>query len=304
MALLKDELQEKFNSLFSGCNLCTDIDFAQMTADQMTDPLQKKKDMYIKCKDFLFNGYNHLIKADLIQERDPISTSMDFLFGGPFYRGEVTSIEGSSSTGKTRLCLKIAHEVSQAGRVLYIDSDFTLQPNILGKIRETLGLENTVQPTYGVADITNPNDVSSFHICSCTNIIELYDSINQYFSQANADLIVIDSLIALFQSTTSKDGPGSAMLQEFAIELKHLVQEKNCVAIVTNVLRRDPGNRKPFLGRLYCSLWHQRLQLFSRNYITSQCKLVASQRYREQMHLLSLQRMTECHDEVGDFEEV
>ena len=305
--MLPPSLREKISSLFN-IDAYTEYDFLRTSADELSLPtFRKELSSYIRYKDFIFSSYEFKHANDIFSGDDSdkfVSTSLDFLFGGPFKKCEITSIEGCSGVGKTRICLKIAHEISQTGNVLFIDTDFTLQnKNIMNKIMETLGLENRTKVKYGIDEIAN------FNIVCCNDLLEIYNVINEYIHKCEEfvcsypDLIVIDSLMGLFQSNTNKKGPGSAMLQEFAIEIKNLAQKYNCLVLVTNALRRDKRN-SPFLGRIYESLWHQILQIFSRNYITSKCTLVASPRYKEQTKFCSILSLKEYDELITDINEI
>lgn len=46
-------------------------------------------------------------------------------------RGRITQIQGPYGVGKTTLCLNMARGISQTARVLYIDSEASLNPNLL-----------------------------------------------------------------------------------------------------------------------------------------------------------------------------
>lgn len=339
--ILKKEIQQGLNSIPGLENIITDIELAETPLNKVQNPFEKKSESLQKYKSINFENClnSRFITASEIPEREPLSTSMDFLFGGPFYRGEVTSIEGGPGVGKTRLCLKIAHEVACSGRVLYIDADVSLQSNIVRQILKSLNLPFAPQlfieskvleynnhyvihqfSEDSVKDLSVP---SLFHIATCLSPTDLFNIINLYIKNAQPDLIIVDSAISLFQSLQGKNAPGGSMLQEFAIEFKKIVQDCNCVGIITNSLRnqsthgsivspdamqnnynsansnyiKDTSRPLPFLGNVYASLWHQRLLMFSRNYFTTTCELISSPRYPYQKKCLLIQTMSETEDD-------
>lgn len=304
--MLPPSLREKISALF-GISAYTEYDFARTSEDDLSLPtFQREISTYNKCRDYALAAAEPKPAVEALGSGGaPLPTSLDFVFGGALRRGEVTSIEGCSGVGKTRICFKIAHEVSQSGRVLFVDADFTLQnENIRDKIADTLGLENRAKIVFGI------DEIASFNVVGCNDLLDVYNVVNEYLRKCEEgthgypDLIVVDSLMPLFQSNTNKKGPGSAMLQEFAIEIKNIAHKYDCVVLVTNALRREKGNYSTFLGRLYESLWHQRLQIFSKNFITSKCVLVTSPRYREQTKFISILRLNECDEFISDLDEI
>jgi archaellum biogenesis ATPase FlaH len=297
MSLLPPDARLAISEAFECDQLFTDLEFVRSTAEQLHDPLHRRHSSLVTLKSRIFDlSPNRFVPVTSLQLSEPISTSLDSVFGGPFYRGEVTSVEGSAGSGKTRMLVKISHEVSLLGKVLYIDSDFTLQPNILDAIRQTLGLENTMPASFC------PDVDSSFNICLASNPGDLYQTINAYCQVNHPDLIIIDSIMSLLQAAPVKDGPGSALLQELAIELKCIAKDYNCVVIVSNVLKADGF---PFLGRLYTSLWHQRLVMKTRNFLATKCELVQSPRFPYQTAKIIIETLLQCpEDDVAGFEPI
>lgn len=341
MTILSPELRQRIVSAFNLNDVATDIDFAKFPLSKISNPFEKRAEPFAQYKSIIFNQNinSKFVVASEIPDKEPLSTSMDFLFGGPFYRGEVTSIEGGPGVGKTRLCVKIAHEVACSGRVLYIDADISLQPNVLRQILKSLNLPFAPQSfTDAVGHAYNSNYVirqfnesslpelsisSLFHVAICSSPDDLFNIINLYVKNVHPDLIIVDSAISLFQSLQGVDCPGGSMIQEFAIEFKKIVQECNCVGIVTNSLRSQPSHGSivpadsmannytssntsyikdtskplPFFGKMYTSLWHQRLLIFSKAYFTSTCDLVSSPRYPYQRKNILIQTLTETSSE-------
>ena len=337
--ILPADYRQTLNTVF-GLNVITYNDLAKTHFAQVQDPFKERSKSFSSYKSFIFDEYlnSNFIYASEIPEKEPLSTSLDFLFGGPFYRGEVTSIEGGPGVGKTRLCVKLAHEVACSGRVLYIDCDLSLQPNILRQILKSLDLPFappllTETKSYGynsnyiihqfsedsLPDLSIP---SLFHIAICSSPSDLFNIVNLYIKNAQPDLIIVDSAISLFQSLQGSDAPGSSMLQEFAIEFKKIVQKCNCVGLITNSLRSQPSHGSivpsdsmqnnyglansnyikdtnkplPFLGKIYTSLWHQRLLMFSKNFFIASCNLVSSPRYPNQEKNVLIQTITEAEE--------
>jgi hypothetical protein len=275
MTLLPTQVRHEIQAVFGGDLIFTDLEFARLNLDELQDVRHRKLDAFIKLKSQILNATsrNRFRLASVLTSPEPISTSMDDLFGGPLRRGEVTSVEGASGVGKTRVLLKIAHDVAATGRALYIDSDLGLPPAVLAAVQSSMGLTGTVT------------------FLPLNSILDLYATVN---AAGAADLIVIDSVASLFQSSTARDGPGSAMLQEFALELKQFARDRNCAIVVANNLRPD---RSPFLGRLYASLWHQRLLMSSRDFMVATCELIQSPRSAYRATRLVIESLTPCADE-------
>lgn len=330
MSLLSPELQQNINCAFNLPNIITDLDLAKTDRAHISDPIGKAGNSLNQCKSRIFDIKlsSTMMSANEITESQPMSTSMDFLFGGPLHRGEVTSIEGGAGTGKTRLCVKLAHEISCSGRVLYIDADMSLQHNIIRKILQSLNLPISNSSTSSMTSSYNEDFIihpftdnslphqsipSSFHLAICSNSSQLFHIINSYITIVCPDLILIDSALSLFQDSMGTNGPASAFLQELALEFKKIVYKCNCVGIITNSLKpmnnpggvvpRDPSvpqnkeGYRSFYGQIYSSLWHQRLIMNTKAFYSCTCELVSSPRYPYQKVIMLLETLTEASEQ-------
>ena len=291
MSVLPDDLRRQFSFLFNQPAPVTDLELALKNSYWMNDPSRRSQKLLNDLKSKAFQRRQVEFKSIDDFEFDLIPTSFDNVFGGPLTRGEVVSVEGVNGSGKTRLLLKIAHEIAVVGNVLYIDADFALQENIFRSIKESL---NITEPE---ASFDIESDLPLI-IAVVAGILDLYPTINFFCNCRSPDLIVIDGLMSLFQSVTSVDGPGSAMLQELALELKTLARERKCVIIVTNVLRTDtnPPNQ-PFLGRVYGSLWHTRVQMTPSGPL-AKCEIVQSPRSPHKTTTISIESLEQYPDET------
>jgi hypothetical protein len=298
MSLLSAGLREEIHNAYGGEAPLTDLEFVRFNTDRLRGGGHRSIESLGAMKSHIFaNSPDRFEAAHLLEAPEPLSTSLDRLFGGPLRRGEVTSIEGGSGSGKTRLVLKIAHDISVAGKVLFVDADLCLQPNILTAIEVSLGLENIVPPSFSIEDESN------FTILPINSLLDLYTAINAYLTSNRPDLIIIDSLMSLFQNIMVNDGPGSAMLQQTALELKRLARDVNCVIVVTNVLKHDSHPPQPFLGRLYTSLGHQRFLMTTKNYLVAKVELVQSPRYGYRSGKIMIENLIDCPpDEIAALE--
>lgn len=296
--MLRSDLCDAMATIFNARDVQTQLDLAMFNPEWINEPTHRRLSTLdsIKTK-FYAECANNFVMAASIEPGEMISTSLDNILGGPIVKGEVTSIEGASGTGKTRMCVKIAHDFTAFGNVLYIDSDFSLQPNIFVEIQKSLDLDEPVVPFYGEFVNENPDEVPKFCIMNCTNTGELYSAINRYSEHSKPDLVVIDSVFSLLHNFVTKDGPGSAMLEEFALELKWYAQTHDCAVVITNALKTDSSPPTPFLGKQYASMWHQRLMLSTRNYFATTCELVASQRYQYQKVIIKIETLKECGED-------
>ena len=269
MCDLPEGLRREFEAVFGRRAPVTSLELVLKGSAWMSDAGKGKLLDQFKQRVFEMRA-NRFVSVDAF-EFESISTSLDGVFGGPLVRGEVVSVEGATGCGKTRLALKVAHDVAACGKVLYIDADFALQESIVYAVRESLGVR---EPRVGFSIDSDAPLV----VAVVESVLELYSTINKFCETESPDLIVIDSLASLFQGAVMVDGPGSAMLQELALELKALARSKKCSIIVTNGLRSDTNPPQPFLGRLYASLWHSRLHLTPASLDLIRCDLVASPR--------------------------
>lgn len=232
----------------------TQYDLSQLQHNNVHDIFGKNAQLFKQIKSQVFDS--EFISASDLDELPPISTSLDFITG-PLYPREVLSIEGPAGSGKTRICLKISYDVALAGRVLYIDSNFSLTPPILASIYEQFHLTSI------------PNSIG---ICNASSVSELFSIINEKLSE-KIDLIVIDSMMSILQSSFVKDGPGFAQLEQVAEEIKKIAKTYNICFIVTNGIKSDGTT---FLGRQYGYLWHSRLKLATRNSTVYLSSLISS----------------------------
>jgi len=242
-------------------------------------------------KDYIINSTPPFFeKASEISNLTPLTTSLDFLFGEPLMKGEVTSIEGNVNSGKTRLCAKIACEVAKTGNVLYIDVDHSMTYPIFDSIIDGLGIS---RPSVFWDYMCKPNESSSLTIASCIEETELFSIINSYISHTVPDLIVIDSLFSLLQSLMGKNSPGFAVLEEISIELKFLAKHYDAAIIVVNSIKEQEKPLTTYLGKQYSSMWHQRLILITKNSLHSSCHLVCSPRKPHHEKTILLEYLTE-----------
>ncbi|EAY17545.1 hypothetical protein TVAG_453730 [Trichomonas vaginalis G3] len=235
-----------------------------------------KKDIP-QVKRFAFDNFSPSIQDIVSNDEDrTISAGIDYIFGEPFFIGETYSIEGYSNTGKTRLVVKVATEIAKSSKVLFIDADGNLSSPILANIASSMNV-NIDYPVYRDPRIP-PTSVSALTIVNCLNHPDIINYINEYLQHSTPELIVIDSLLSVFQNVVGKGAPGSAQLEELSLELKSLAKSKGCVVIVTNSIKSPQGTPVTYLGPQYASLWHNRLILATKNNVVAESKLICSPR--------------------------
>jgi hypothetical protein len=301
MSLLPLHLRQEIQTIFHGEIPITDLSFIRLHSDPLHSGGPRTSESLSRLKSRIFSNSPNRFQPSLsFPFPEPFPTSLDRLFGGPLHRSEITSIEGTAGSGKTRLVLKLAHEISIVGKVLFIDSDFTLQPNILKRIESSLGIQNSIPPTFCV------EEEGPFTILPVNSIVDLIPTINDYLRRwGKFDLIVIDSFMSLFQSVIVNDGPGSALIQNVALELKKLVREIRAIGIVTNVIKSDSHPPQCFLGRVYGSLWHQRVWMSTKNYLAVKVELIQSPRYPYKVGKIMIENLMDCQDDhIAALEEI
>lgn len=256
------------------------------------DVAEIKKEI-IPAKRFVFDNFLPSIQdSDISLDDATISAGIDYIFGEQFHLGETYSIEGYQNVGKTRLCLKIALELAKVTKVLYVDSDANLSPPIIANIASVMSID-TDFPVYRDPRIP-PTSTCCLTIANCLNHPDIINSINAYLVHSTPEVIIIDSLMSVYQNVVGKGSPGSAQLEELAIELKSIAKRHKCVVIVTNSIKSATGQRITYLGPQYGTLWHNRLHISTNNHTVANAEVICSPRLPNTEKLFYLEDMKPC----------
>ena len=187
-----------------------------------------------------------------------LTTTLDidnFLSGG-IYTSEILEIIGTSSMGKTQLCLYLTTLLSSTnqGHIYYLDSTKSFdinriemyyngilklsKNNKINKNRHILPLSATlsninIHNIYNIYDLFKIlDDIRNIYINNYNNIY------NQYNNQIK--LIVIDSIHALFTHIlNTKSYKAQALMSILIRNMKSLAKEYNISFIMTNYAKQD-----------------------------------------------------------------
>ncbi|XP_038980947.1 DNA repair protein RAD51 homolog 4 isoform X3 [Phoenix dactylifera] len=157
---------------------------------------------------------------------------IDVLLGGGLCEGQLTEIVGSSSSGKTQVCLYSAAHVADKhfGVVMFLDTCNSFSPKRIACMVDQLSSSFS-------------GEVTSGHTKIC--------------------LLIIDSISSLLTPVLGgKGSEGRLLMVSAGIILKKLANEHNVSVLVTNhMVGGEGGILKPALGESWKSIPHVRLQL-------------------------------------------
>lgn len=130
-------------------------------------------------------------------------SQLDAIMGGGFWRGRITEISGNEGTGKTYLVTKLIANLSKEHRVLFVDSEFSLNKE------RVIALGADPANIYYIAD------------SRLEKIAELItNAVGQY------DLIILDSLASLVPMVIEQQEVGeSANIGLYARQVKQWVMK-------------------------------------------------------------------------------
>ena len=162
------------------------------------------------------------------------SKSLDGILGGGLCVGKVTELFGPFKSGKSSLIHAIAvasqlqiKEEGLKGSVIYIDTEGTFSESKIISNAKRFGLH----PKEVLANIDH------IRVCSIDDIIQTIQEIEHGYRKSDINLVIIDSLMSLFQ----KEYVGIGMLSERQSKLNNVLhtfsriaEKKNCVLLFTN----------------------------------------------------------------------
>uniref|UniRef100_A0A2P2LSY2 DNA repair protein RAD51 homolog 4 isoform X1 n=3 Tax=Rhizophora mucronata TaxID=61149 RepID=A0A2P2LSY2_RHIMU len=228
------------------------------------------------------NGMELLEDAE--RNKHVLSTGIegiDLILGGGLCQGQLTEVVGTSSSGKTQVCLRMAANVAKnhTGKVIYIDTGNSFSPQRI----ESFVARNS-DPIYIQARSNIIQKVMSnivYH--SVFDIFAMFDVLHQLENNLTSQvlkedckvlLLIIDSISSLITPVLGGSGSqGHALMTTAGVLLKKLAHEHNIVLLVTNHMVGGEGsNLKPALGETWKSIPHVRLRL-SRNNGSNVCNL-------------------------------
>jgi len=147
------------------------------------------------------------------------SDAIDSLLKGGLEKGVITNFYGSSSTGKTNLCVEAAAEQASRGRkVLYIDTEGGFSTERFAQVGDEEDLDNV--------ELSEPSTFNTQE-----------DAVNEASERADeVDLVIVDSLVALYRlEATGDDIPeANQRLSSMLASLSKAARESDIPVVVTN----------------------------------------------------------------------
>lgn len=162
------------------------------------------------------------------------SIKLDIALGGGFAKGRIISLKGWESSGKSTIALHLVAEIQKlGGKVLYIDSEYALDP----LYATNLGID---------MDMEKKN--RSFYLAQPTNAEEGFEIAKEFVKVEEVKLIVFDSVDAMRTKVELEGDAGEAkmgvkarlMSQEIP-KLVKLAKENGTIILFINQLREKIG---------------------------------------------------------------
>jgi len=213
------------------------------------------------------------------------SESLDRLLHGGLREGTVTELVGSSSSGKTQVCMQVAASVAYycQSMVAYVDTCHSFSSTRLSHMLGGLVAARDGIPRAGAAEeitkamkgIVHYNVFDIFSMLSLLH--QLHVSIGDQFQgeekYKHMRLIIVDSASSVISPIlVGNHNQGHALMVSMGIALKKLALENHLAVLITNhTVGGEGGQPKPALGESWKSMPHVRL-LLERDPISDVCQ--------------------------------
>ena len=183
------------------------------------------------------------------QERKPTGSEvLDQLLDGGLEPGIITNFYGDSGTGKTAAAVQASAKAAESGKVAYIDTEGGFSPERFAQVGEEEDLEDV--------KIKNP-----------TTFEEQQRSIES-LENVEADLVVVDSLVALYRIERDGEDVSEAnqMLSDQLSKLSAIARNREIPVIVTNqVYTRFETEKLELVGKDVPRYWSKCLVKMEKN---------------------------------------
>lgn len=151
---------------------------------------------------------------------------IDALLGGGFYRGRITEISGNEGMGKTYLATKLMANLSKDYKVLFIDSEFSLNKERV------------------IALGADPENISYVADARLERMAELMTN-----SVGTVDVIILDSLASLVPMTIEMQEVGSSaniglyarLVKQWVMKMRPKLGTSQTAFIAINQMRKPLG---------------------------------------------------------------
>ncbi|KAK4358845.1 hypothetical protein RND71_021074 [Anisodus tanguticus] len=210
---------------------------------------------------------------DALQNKHFLPTgcrSIDAFLHGGLREGYLTELVGTSSSGKTQICLQAASAVAKSwGKVVFLDSGNSFSPKRVAQIvNQTSDLSSYEVDEAFQQVMNNIVCLSVFDIFTLFEVIhQLKHNLRSQIDQ-HIRMLIIDSISSLITPILGGGGAhGHALMVSVGFLLKRLAHEHDISILVTNhMVAGERGTSKPALGVSWRSIPHVRL-LLSRDHI-------------------------------------
>ncbi|XP_060215935.1 DNA repair protein RAD51 homolog 4 isoform X1 [Lycium barbarum] len=196
--------------------------------------------------------------------------SIDAFLHGGLKEGYLTELVGTSSSGKTQICLQTASAVAKNwGKIVFLDSGNSFSPKRVAQIV-------TQTPDLSAYEVDKAlQQVMNNILCmSVFDIFTLFEVLHQLKNNLRSQIdkhikmLIIDSISSLITPILGGGGAqGHALMVSVGFLLKRLAHEHDISILVTNhMVGGERGTSKPALGESWRSIPHVRL-LLSKDHI-------------------------------------
>ena len=168
------------------------------------------------------------------------NTVIDDLFGGGLSAGQTVEIYGEYASGKSQTIVTLVVEAADKGTVVYIDAEDTFSRNRIIQVAKERG-KDVNKISNNILLFSPDNWEEQLAVAS-----QLPDPL-----PSKLQLIVLDSLMALFRSTPEFAGRQNLGKRQELIrwhlrQLKRKAKAEGCIVVYTNQVYDDPV-ANPFL---------------------------------------------------------
>ncbi|CAN4120030.1 unnamed protein product [Withania somnifera] len=192
-----------------------------------------------------------------------------FLHGG-LREGYLTELVGTSSSGKTQICLQAASAVAKGwGKIVFLDTGNSFSPKRVAQIVTQTSDLSAHEMDKALQQIMN-NIVCMLVFDIFTLFEVLHQLKNNLRSQIDQHIrmVIIDSISSLITPILGGGGAhGHALMVSVGYLLKRLAHEHDIsILVINHMVSGERGTSKPALGESWRSIPHVRL-LLSRDHI-------------------------------------
>ncbi|MCD7471078.1 hypothetical protein HAX54_011362 [Datura stramonium] len=196
--------------------------------------------------------------------------SIDTFLDGGLREGYLTELVGTSSSGKTQICLQAASAVAKNwGKIVFLDSGNSFSPKRIAQIVTQTSDLSAYELDKALQQVMN-----NIVCLSVFDIFTLFEVLHQLKNNLRSQIdqhirmLVIDSISSLITPILGGGGAhGHALMVSVGFLLKWLAHQHDISILVTNhMVAGERGTSKPALGESWRSIPHARL-LLSRDHI-------------------------------------